>query len=70
MRGEAGKKAERANETGIVGVGLISAEFALGEVVDIGEVGTGALSKPELSHDGALQRAVERRRECRPEYRW
>lgn len=42
-QGKVREKSEGADQTGIIGFGLIFAEPALGEVVDIDQVGSGAL---------------------------
>lgn len=51
---EIGKKPERADQTRMVGFGLIGAKFAFGEIVDVDQVGPCPLRKP------ALFRAVAR----------
>ena len=40
--GEVGKKSEGADQAGVVGFSLIFAEPALGEVVDVDQIGSGA----------------------------
>src|ERR1044071_7478502 len=68
--GKVGKKPERADQTGMVGVGLVRAEFAFGEVVDVDQVGASAIGKPIFSHGDARQRAAGRPPECRRACRW
>jgi hypothetical protein len=60
-----GEKPERADQTRMVGFGLIDAKFAFSEIVDVDEVGPRPLSKPVLSHGDEWQLAAGRRLECR-----
>ena len=68
--GKVGKKPEGSNQTSMIGVGLVGAEFAFGEVVDIDQVGASAIGKPIFSHGDARQLAAGRRPECRRAYQW
>lgn len=60
-----GKKPEGADQTRVVGFGLIGAKSAFGEIIDVDEIGPGPLSNLVLSHDDVWQLAAGRR----PEYR-
>jgi hypothetical protein len=67
---EIGEKPERADQTRMVGFGLIGAKFAFGEVVDVDQVGPRPLRKPVLSHGDGRQLASGQRPECRQACPW
>src|SRR5262245_60077040 len=64
-QGEIGKKPKGADQSGIISFGLIRAEFALGEIVNVDQIGASPLSKRIVSHGGGQQRAAALRRGCR-----
>ena len=64
------EKPKCSDQAGIVGFGLVGTKLVLGEVVDIDEIGSGAISEPILSHGGVRQLAFARRPRCRQAFRW
>ena len=53
MRGKSARSPKERIRPAWVGVGLVGAEFAFGEVVDIDQIGTRAIGKPIFSHGDA-----------------
>ena len=67
---EIGEKPERADQTRMVGFGLIGAKFAFGEIVDVDQVGPRPLRKLVLSHGDGQLLASGQRPECRRSCPW